>query len=167
MDDLVKKLREECTGLFAEHSDRFKANFGVDEEFQSSKHLWLCAPDVNYSRFSLGYVLLPKPLKVLVSDPNNFYKTIGVDPYIFHYPLNMKQVRKKLYEMAETDDFFWKRANELGLKNRGSERPPIDPEKYHAKIIQKYGKNPSSILLYNAIETSDFSTESMARLSRL
>ena len=145
MKDLALKLKEEGAGLFIESTSDFNPTFGVDEKSEHSKLVNLCSPQVNYSRFSLNYIGLPKPLRAWVSDANNFYNAFGRDGlYIFHYPLNMKMVRRELEEMAETDKFVWDRVKDFPPEKRRCYQPPINPEEYFEQLKSKYGK-PSCI----------------------
>ena len=116
MQELVERLKEKCTGLFIEARNDFNPNFGI-EGFESSKHIWLCSPDVNYSKFSFDYLGLPKPLKILVSDANSFYDQFGIDGlHVFHYPINMKKVKKKLKKKTKKKSLNQKKIQKIKIK---------------------------------------------------
>jgi hypothetical protein len=102
--EAARELLTNCTGLFFEAADR---QFGIPDHKGIFYHA--SAPWHNFSRVEA--LLLPKPLKALATNPNEFSSVFGTqdNAYVVHYPITRKTFVKTIEKSAEVDRW----ANEL------------------------------------------------------
>ncbi len=134
MEKLVKILKSRCTGLFAKAGAA--PSWGLDQSFDKGLHLELCKPSMVPGLLSRAYahlypsekyllsclypladrhspILLPEAFKALLHRPEKFHNLDEL--CIFHYPLHIGKVKKKINESA------------------------VNPKEYFVQFAVKYG----------------------------
>ncbi len=142
MKDLVEKVKRECAGAFIEGHKTDELVWGVEFD-EASRLIYLGDFNMNYSK--LAALFSPKPLRSLVWFPTNeMFHTYGggaaKDLYVYHFPVNLRRLRKNVSKIFETDMFFWERLPEDKRKEK-----PVSIDQYMDWFRNKFGDSPALI----------------------